>query len=88
MDYKTTAERSWRDSDHICALADTDRHLGHLIMTDEWHGYDATKLNEASTGFRYLGAFDNVAAGKQALESSLAEGRLTRAMGAHSRLTD
>ena len=86
MNYITTAERSWRDSDFVCALADTDRHLGHLIMTGEWNAYDATRPNESSTGFKYLGAFDDLAVAKRVVELAVAEARLTRAVGAHSRL--
>jgi hypothetical protein len=81
----------WRDSEFVCALADTDRHLGHLVKTKKWHAYDATHSNEASTGFKYLGAFVNVAAAKQAVDSSVAAtlkatpssrtGLLTRAAG-------
>jgi hypothetical protein len=61
----------WRNSEIACALADTDRHLGHLIKTEEWHAYDATHSNEASTGFKYLGVFVNIAAAKQAVESAV-----------------
>jgi hypothetical protein len=86
MNYITTAERSWRDSDFVCALADTDRHLGHLIRTREWNAYDATRPNESSTGFKYLGAFDDLAVAKRVVELAVAEARLTRAVGAHSRL--
>jgi hypothetical protein len=56
------------------------------MMTEKWHAYDATQSNEASTGFKYLGAFDDMAAAKQAVESSVARARPTRAIGAHSRL--
>jgi hypothetical protein len=72
MNRISTAQRSWRNSRFICALADADRHLGHLIKTEKWHAYDATHLNEASTGFKYLGAFVSVAAAKRAVESAVA----------------
>jgi hypothetical protein len=72
---------SWRNSDFICALADSDRHLGHLVKVGEWHAYDATQPNDASIGFKYLGAFVDLAAARQAVESSVAGARGTRAMG-------
>jgi hypothetical protein len=72
MNNISTAERSWRNAEFVCALADADRHLGHLIKTEEWHAYDATHSNEASKGFEYLGAFADVAAAKQAVESAVA----------------
>lgn len=61
----------WRDSKHICALADTERHFGHIINTGQWHAYDATHLNSATTGFNYLGAFEDLTAAKHAVESAV-----------------
>jgi len=83
MDYSTTADRWWRDSDFVCALADTERHLGHLIKTEKWHAYDATHSNEALNGVKYVGAFVDLAAAKQAVESSVAGAPRTKAMAAH-----
>jgi peptide methionine sulfoxide reductase MsrB len=45
MDRTLTAERSWSNSKFVCALADSDRHLGHVIKDEKWHAYDATHLN-------------------------------------------
>jgi hypothetical protein len=82
MDHTHTPQRSWRNSKFVCALADSERHLGHVIRMEKWHAYDATHLNEASQGFKYLGAFDDSAAGKRAVESSVAGVSGKRAMGA------
>jgi hypothetical protein len=74
--------RTWRRSEHICAFADSERHLGHVIKTDQWNAYDATHLNEASTGFKYLGAFSDLAAAMQAVESSVNRKQELRTMHA------
>jgi hypothetical protein len=68
MNYISSIEASWQDSDVICALADTDRHLGHLIKLEHWYAYDATRADETSRTFKCLGAFDNLASAKQILE--------------------
>lgn len=73
----STVQGSWRNSRYICALADSDRHLGHLIKTEQWHAYDATHLGEASKGFKYLGRFVDFAAAKQAVEMAVAVTRGT-----------
>lgn len=48
-------------------------------MAEKWHAYDATHLNEASNGFKYLGAFADLDAAKQAVETSVAGTRQPRA---------
>ena len=80
MDCVSTPHGSWRNSDYVCALADSERHLGHVVKTEQWHAYDATHPNDASIGFKYLGPFVDLAAAKQAVESAVA---LVR--GAHGR---
>jgi hypothetical protein len=65
---------SWQDSDQICALADSDRHLGHLIRTDRWYAYDATRLDEKSNGFKCLGAFPDLDSAKRILELAVWNG--------------
>src|SRR5690349_25096600 len=62
----------WRDSQHICAVSDDERHLGYTIWSGRWHSYDATKLNDEGNGFKYLGPFDTAAEGKRAVELSIA----------------
>jgi hypothetical protein len=66
-----TVQGSWRNAKYIYALADSDRHLGHVIKTDKWHAYDATHSDEAVKGFKYLGRFVDLAAAKQAVESAV-----------------
>jgi hypothetical protein len=82
MDHTSTVERSWRNSELVCCLADSDRHLGHIIKTEKWEAYDATALNEASNGFKYLGAFVDPAEARLAVESSLAGVSRKGVMGA------
>src|SRR5580704_11882710 len=77
-----TAERSWRNYKFVCALADSDRHLGRIIKTEQWHADDATHLNAAAQGFKYLGAFGDSTSGKRAVESSVAGVSGIRAIGA------
>jgi hypothetical protein len=82
MDYLPSTGRSWRISEFVCALSDAARHLGHLIMIEKWHAYDATQSNEASNGFKYLGTFVELADAKQAVELSVTGVRRQGALGA------
>lgn len=68
MNYIAATDGAWQDSEMICALADTDRHLGHLIKLEHWYAYDATRADEHSRNFRCLGAFADLASAKQILE--------------------
>jgi hypothetical protein len=74
--------RSWRSSEHICAFADGERHLGHVIRSEQWDAYDATRPSEASAGFKYIGAFVDLRAAMQAVESSVERKRESQAMHA------
>ena len=78
--YEPVIPRSWRNSTDICALADSERHFGHVIKTEQWHAYDAIHSNESSKGFKYLGPFVDLAAAKQAVESAVAQAREIRVM--------
>jgi hypothetical protein len=63
----------WFDSSEVCALSDTDRHLGHVVFNQKhWDAFDATHLNAARDGFKYLGAYPNSAQAKAAVEASIA----------------
>lgn len=68
MTYISSIDASWQDSEVICALADTDRHLGHLIKRERWYAYDGTRADETSQNFKCLGAFADLASAKQMLE--------------------
>jgi hypothetical protein len=82
VDDQPAGGRSWRSSEHICAFADSERHLGHVIRTEKWHAYDATHPNQASDGFKYLGPFVDLASAMQAVESSVRRAREPRTMQA------
>jgi len=62
----------WRDSPAICALADDDRHLGHIVRAgNHWLAFDATHF-DGEDGFRLLGSWLSVALAKGAVELSIA----------------
>jgi len=64
------AEAEWIDSDSVCALADGERHLGHVVRVGmQWHAFDGTHSNEEGNGFRSLGSFINLKAAKAAIEA-------------------
>jgi hypothetical protein len=63
----------WRDSRHICALWDGDRHLGYIVLkSGQWSCFDATHLNDAGDGFRHLGNFSGINIAKAVVEGSCA----------------
>lgn len=64
---------AWRDGEDLCALADGDRHLGHVINDGEWHAFDAVHPDHASHGFRHLGTFMTVRDAKDAVERAVSE---------------
>jgi hypothetical protein len=76
MDQKpmqTATGASWRDSKNVCALADGDRHLGHIIRAgDGWIAFDATHMADLSAAFRPLGFFPTMATAKDAVQSATA----------------
>lgn len=62
----------WRESADICALTDSERHLGHAIRIEKhWIAYDAIHVNLPNEGFRVIGTFQTAAAAKQAIESAV-----------------
>jgi hypothetical protein len=61
----------WQDSPYICALADAERHFGHIVKKEKWHAYDAIHSNPAATGFRELGRFADLETAKQAVQSAV-----------------
>jgi hypothetical protein len=55
----------------MCALADGERHLGHVVKEGaHWHAYDATHANESGDGFLCLGNFVSLDSAKSAVEQS------------------
>ena len=56
----------------VCALADEERHLGHIMLIGgRWHAFDATHFNDESNGFRSLGTFASVEAAKESVVQSI-----------------
>ena len=59
----------WRNSASICALADGERHYGHIVKIDgRWYAFDATHPDAESSGFRRLGSYASNRSAKQAVE--------------------
>ena len=71
----TVQAAAWRNSNDICALADGERHLGHIVQIDgRWYAFDATHFNEDSDGFRSLQSFASMASAKEAVELARGHG--------------
>jgi len=70
IEHEHTTDRAWKSSEHICALSDNERHLGHIIKTKDWHAYDATHSDGTLSGFSYLGQFADRATAMQAVEAA------------------
>ena len=67
----------WRNSGSICALADVERHYGHIAKIDgRWYAFDATHSDDEGTGFRRLGSYASISSAKQAVERSTWDVRL------------
>ena len=67
---------AWRISEHICALSDSERHLGHIVKIGaRWHAYDATRSSETGDGFLCLGTFVSMDSAKHAIEQSCGRNR-------------
>jgi hypothetical protein len=63
----------WDDAADRSALADNERHLGHVIRyARKWGAYDATHRGDSGIGFRFLGFFESRQAAKFAVESHIA----------------
>jgi hypothetical protein len=60
---------NWRSSGDVWALADCERHLGHVIRVEaQWVAYDGTRLSESGVGFRIIGAFPDIDSARIAVE--------------------
>jgi len=74
---------AWRNSPEICALADGERHLGHVLQIGgRWYAFDATHFNEDFDGFRNLGSFASILSAKQAVELSSGQAAMQHYAGA------
>jgi hypothetical protein len=59
----------WRVSGDVCAFADSERHLGHVLKVESlWIAFDGTHLAESGMGFRIIGTFSDLASAKTAVE--------------------
>ena len=59
----------WRHSEHVCALSDGDRHIGHIVkIGGRWHAFDAMHSNEQGNGFRSLGTYAGAGPARNAVE--------------------
>jgi len=62
----------WYETASVCALANAERHLGHVVMTEKGYiAYDGTHTNPAGDGFNELGCFRDVIKAKAAVEEAL-----------------
>jgi hypothetical protein len=67
----TGAALVWRNSNHRCALSDSERHIGHIVRIGRrWHAFDATHSNAAGDGFRSAGTFVAAESARNAVEQS------------------
>jgi len=72
IEKRANQTRAWRESTNVCALADSERHLGHAICVGHlWIAYDALHMNRSDDGFRIIGTFTSVDAAKKAVEQSV-----------------
>ena len=61
----------WSESPDVCALSDSERHLGHAIRAGKhWVAYDAIHVNSSNEGFRVIGTFETITAAKDAIENA------------------
>ena len=72
IDSSAVSIPTWYVSDGVCALADSERHLGHTVREgDFWEAYDAVHPNPFHGGFRALGLFKTVSEAAKAIEDSV-----------------
>jgi hypothetical protein len=76
--------RVWQRRGDVCTLADSDRHLGHIINLGVWHAFDAIHLNETGNGFKSVGLFATMDLAKAAVEQSIAQSAKPKVMAAGS----
>jgi hypothetical protein len=71
----------WRMGREVCAFADSERHLGHILKVEsQWLAYDGTHVGESGIGFLIIGAFPDIHSAKAAVElASIRTPALTKA---------
>jgi hypothetical protein len=61
----------WRTGKKICAFANSERHLGHILKLEtQWLACDGTRLAESGSGFRIIGVFPDPDSAKRAVEAA------------------
>jgi hypothetical protein len=61
----------WYDAGDLCALADDERHLGHVVNVGTWDAFDSIHPDADGSGVRHLGTFPNIEEAKAAVEKSV-----------------
>jgi hypothetical protein len=74
----------WQRKGDVCTLADSDRHLGHIINLGVWHAFDGIHLNETGNGFKSVGLFATDALAKSAVEQSVSRSVIPKVRAAGS----
>ncbi|HEY3825211.1 MAG TPA: hypothetical protein VGL82_11675 [Bryobacteraceae bacterium] len=70
----------WHMSEDVCAFADSERHLGHILKVESaWLAFDGTHLGEDGEGFRVIGTFPDPDSAKIAVEFVLLRMNASRA---------
>lgn len=63
---------TWYLGSDVCALSDSERHLGHAVKEgDFWTAYDAIHPDPLRNGFLTLGRFRNIVGAIEAIQSSV-----------------
>jgi hypothetical protein len=63
---------TWFEGIDVCALADSERHLGHAFRDKNgWRAYDGVHPNRTQNEFLCLGYFPTVQEARRAIESSV-----------------
>jgi hypothetical protein len=68
-DARANAFGHWRMGRRVCAFADHERHLGHILLCEsQWLAFDGTRLGESGIGFRLIGVFPDINSARIAVE--------------------
>lgn len=67
---------TWKNSGDVCAYADGERHLGHVVRTGAgWTAFDATHISVCKTAYRALGFFRLLDTAKEVVEAETSRAR-------------